>query len=608
MTPMPATRGAPSPVVLDLTAWALYCGALLAPNLALFAVERDARAALFLVAAFLLFCAWHYGLRWSRTAVVLLLPAFVLLPFELYFLLVYHEIPGPQVIAIALQTPTDQVRDYLAERAIPIALLAFASLAIWVWAVRRAPFGQATAGSRPVLRWAGIAILAGAAWFASVRVMAAFQASEVEFSGAASQPAEIENGVSARLIAEGLVQGAFPFGRLLILSAYAREVKAMRYFDQARERFRFDARQAAPADVPETIVMVIGESSAASRWGLFGYHRDTTPRLAARAGLVPIPDLVTPFSFTLGAVPAMLTRKPTIDKRLHYEEPSIVSLFREAGFETHWLSNQGRAGSYDYSIARIADEAEHVAYVSAAGALRPGLPGDDADLLPLLANATARPARAKLIVLHTQGSHSLFWERYPAGFGPFQPALDRLVVGGFRDPDYAERIGNAYDNAIAYTDHMLDRMIAQLDTLPGRVALVFVADHGVQLPTPGCGSGGHGFGSRNVFHVPGFVWLNERFATDRPGLVARLRETAALPGITSSVFPTLADLAAITYRAPERGTSLLDDPYRPGTRYVLGEFGRLIDFDQADVDGACGWVRERTTAAAPVAADAAPSR
>ena len=73
--------------------------------------------------------------------------------------------------------------------------------------------------------------------------------------------------------------------------------------------------------------------------------------------------------------------------------------------------------------------------------------------------APADLQRDTVIVFHQIGSHGpAYAERYPPQFERFKPAcrsneLQRCT---------AQEVVNAYDNTIAYTDHVLSRQIALL--------------------------------------------------------------------------------------------------------------------------------------------------
>ena len=148
-----------------------------------------------------------------------------------------------------------------------------------------------------------------------------------------------------------------------------------------------------------------------------------------------------------------------------------------------------------------------------------------------------------LLVLHQLGNHGpAYHRRVPAGFAPFQPAcasddLRRCST---------EEIVNAYDNAIAYTDQVLARLIGQLQALAPRLdsALVYVSDHGESL-------GEHGLYLHGVPYaiapdvqkrVPMLMWFSDGFARARGLDTACLARQAAKPASHDHLFHTVLGL------------------------------------------------------------------
>ena len=147
----------------------------------------------------------------------------------------------------------------------------------------------------------------------------------------------------------------------------------------------------------EIYVLVIGESSRPQNWSLFGYPRDTTPRLRQTPGVVPLSDMLTTAPHTAVAVPSMVSLEPIERWSSIVAEKSIVQAFNEVGFKTYWLSAQA-ADSWAGLIPQIAAEATRRRYFDSGydGAMLP-------ELRAILADATAD--EKVFIVLHTKGSH-----------------------------------------------------------------------------------------------------------------------------------------------------------------------------------------------------------
>jgi glucan phosphoethanolaminetransferase (alkaline phosphatase superfamily) len=335
---------------------------------------------------------------------------------------------------------------------------------------------------------------------------------------------------------------------------------------QAARAFVFGAKRPSAPSEPELFVLVLGESSRRDHWGLYGYPRETTPGLAAEPKLVTFTNVVTQAALTQLAVPLSITRN-TID---HMERPenSVVSLFRELGFTTHWFSTQQR-DQYTGAVNGYSSEASDVRFLDRQY---------DIALVELMKHAApATDAAGKhFFLLHTQGSHGAFEDRYP-------PENRRFSVG----PELSERerFINSYDNTIAYTDLVLSELVALLKQHSGITAMLYVADHGENLRDDARKLVGHFFNNEYDLPIPMVFWYSEAFEHRYPEKVAAMKRSAALRVSTTSIFYTLADLAGVVLDDPRLQTSSLASPrYEPGPRRVVSRWESLGSMEWVDYD------------------------
>ncbi len=241
-----------------------------------------------------------------------------------------------------------------------------------------------------------------------------------------------------------------------------------------------DARVvAASGERPRLLLLVVGETGRSDRFGLNGYARDTTPALG-RAGAVSFRNAWSCGTSTAVSVPCMFSHlgREGYNAREGASE-NLLDVLRHAGLGVLWIDNQpgGCKGVCD-----------RVPTASTAAAQDPrfceGGECHDAILLEGLDQRTAAlpPQQRRLgvvVVLHQMGSHGpAYAQRTPAGSKRFLPECTSSHL-----PDCSpEGLRNAYDNTIAYTDHVLGSAIDWLrarDDFAG--ALLYVADHGESL-------------------------------------------------------------------------------------------------------------------------------
>jgi glucan phosphoethanolaminetransferase (alkaline phosphatase superfamily) len=330
--------------------------------------------------------------------------------------------------------------------------------------------------------------------------------------------------------------------------------------------FRFGATRDVPRpDGPEVYVLVVGESSRPDHWALNGYARETSPRLSALGGVLSFTDVVTQSSSTHRAVPLIITRVRADEYARASSERSIITAFKEAGFKTWWLSTQ-EISHWAGFIFRYAAESDVQRYFERKN--------DDA-LLPVFEQAVEEAARTNgraLIVLHTTGSHFEYSARFPSSFAAFS----RAPSGTRR-----ERLVDAYDDSIRFTDHILAELIARLQRHPDLTGgLLYVSDHGENLLDDERQLFGHAFGTEQDLRVATLFWPTPALAAARPELLAAAARNRAAPLSTANVFHSLAHLGGLTAPGFERERSLFSPTLARRPRVYMTTAGEVRDFDE----------------------------
>lgn len=323
-----------------------------------------------------------------------------------------------------------------------------------------------------------------------------------------------------------------------------------------------DASLEAPAATPESaplIVLVVGETARAANFGLGGYGRDTTPRLAqlrAEGDLVYFSDVTSCGTNTQASVPCMfspLGRKGYEEANAPYE--NLLDVLQRAGLAVLWLDNQsGCKGVCERVPNRETRE------LAIPDLCPDGQCQDEVMLreLPAALQALdpARRARGTVVVMHQMGSHGpAYYKRSPQALKPFQPectsnALQECPV---------EHIQNAYDNSLRYTDHFLADTVQWLQSQNRPTALVYLSDHGESLGEKGLYLHGmpYRMAPREQTHVPMLAWLSKPLQRDRHWNMACLQAKAGQPWSHDNLFHTMLDLASVRTSAQNAGLDIL---------------------------------------------------
>ncbi|WP_426191727.1 phosphoethanolamine transferase [Massilia sp. DWR3-1-1] len=541
----------------------------------------------------------------------LLLPAFLALPTELYLIAYYGQGISSHHLGIIAETSPQEALEFLGHT-LWLLLIVMAAVIAWWIALLRAAMRTNELDWRDGSRWLAVAALAlGAALWAygatfGIAARPGVTASAPASAGGAIAAGFFGNRTSAAAPAASgapvlpplppLPRAArlpvdleafarsWPFGLVIRAIDFYKERLYLAELGQKSASFQFGARQRDPALAPETVVLVLGESSRYDRWSLNGYARDTNPLLAQETNLVPLKDVITAVSATRLSVPVIISRKRTRQSlKDGFYEKSFITAYKEAGYKTFWLSNQISFGKYDTPVSVFAKEADVVDFLNFGGFTNEA--NFDEVLLPPFSRALADKAQKKLIVIHSLGSHWNYSQRYPKRFDQWQPSLFGIDKPAYTDQQLKPQLNNSYDSSILYTDWFLAQLIARLKGGAQAAALLYVADHGQTLYDKRCKLAFHGHNTDYEFHVPAFVWYSTPYQARFPTKVAQLQRNRGARLATENMFHTLLDLGDIGYPGETLEWSFVNPAFKTHTRYV-DSYG-WTDYDDAVMKGDC---------------------
>jgi glucan phosphoethanolaminetransferase (alkaline phosphatase superfamily) len=524
-----------------------------------------------------------FSLFGTRLAIVVAaaIPFLIVAPIEMFYIAHYGEPTWYAVIATALESNSRETADYFGAWAFVLAAASVVFVATAVVAI--------VCIHRSGLQWRG-------RWRWTTFVLS-IACSVILVSGnparhlASSNPSASQSaGIS---FWSDNLEPNFPVGVVLRLTHLHRERALMRREIEKLADFRFGARQLDAPRQRRVYVLVIGESSRADRWQLYGYDKLTNPRLLGMDNLVVFRDMVTPWSSSRNAVPIIVSRKKALDSADYFSESSISKVFSEAGYETYWMSNQIAFGPLESPISAVAYDAQHVSFFNIADYSNPG--NFDEDLLPPLQAAIRGSGRDLFIVLHTLGSHENYAYRYPEAFDVFKPSLKRVKNPNIDDVRLSNEISNSYDDSVLYTDYVLSKVIETLKNTDAITAMLYASDHGEDLIDAGCSLTAHGSGTVYNFRIPTLFWYSNQYAEQYPQNVVNARQHSTSRLSTEDIFESLVDMAQIDFAGHDRSWSVFSPSFQQHPRIVTPLYGQVqLDFDDADESKNCHMMIPRT--------------
>ncbi|MCG2576299.1 phosphoethanolamine transferase [Dechloromonas sp. XY25] len=500
--------------------FALFCNTMFLSGM--LAGYDMARPASWLLGAslFVVLVAVHFVLlglvatRWTTKPLLAVL--FVATAFAVHFMTRYKVYLDTAMLRNVLATDVREARDLMTWSLIP-QLLLFAGIPLWV--LSRVRLQQRAIGRALLVRTGSLLLallLAGGAVFANFQDLASL----------------MRNNRELRFLVT-------PANYLYSLSQVARS--QAKEADKVREPVGTDAVPGASwheRKKPVVMVMVLGETARAANWGLSGYARQTTPELAAEAGIINFADVTSCGTDTETSLPCIFSpwgRRDYQETRIRSSE-SVLDVVARAGFRVVWVDNQSGCKGVCNGVESTRPDPAKSPALCAGGECQDGA------LVESLKQLVGETPGNLMIVLHQMGNHGpAYFKRYPDEFKQFTPACE--------DPDLPKCTGdsivNAYDNAIRYTDHVVASLVRTLRDHAGHdSALLYVSDHGESLGEKGLFLHGvpYKIAPDVQTKVPMVMWFSTGFPASFKLDDGCVGKVAATPLSHDNIFHTLLGL------------------------------------------------------------------
>ncbi|EAR62827.1 phosphoethanolamine transferase [Neptuniibacter caesariensis] len=336
----------------------------------------------------------------------------------------------------------------------------------------------------------------------------------------------------------------FQFSSVAYAGVFPGLIERHAFEDKLTEKPQVPAQKPAP-DAPN-IVFVVGESLNVQNLGIYGYERQTTPRLQKmldREEMLLYRNAVSIGTRTLSSVPYMLTGLQGIDPYgVIYSSPTIFNYAKAAGYQTafitaqdfQWRNIDQMFVDQDLDFYRSGPD------FSASVSVSEG--ADDMKVLekgifPYLDQALSQPQSAPMmLVAQMNGSHYPYNTHSPDYIKQFLPETEPNGI-------------NAYDNTVLYTDLYLEGLVNHVRNLDPEAWIFYSSDHGQDISqTKTHFNRGYGSG---VIH-------NSLMVFPPKSALNRLKANLQSPVSQADIFATILELMQISPVSEINGANLLE--------------------------------------------------
>jgi heptose-I-phosphate ethanolaminephosphotransferase len=323
--------------------------------------------------------------------------------------------------------------------------------------------------------------------------------------------------------------------------------------------------------LPTNVVIVIGESTTRVHMGLYGYPRDTNPKVSCiKDELTVFRNVFSSRPNTIESLEQVLTFADQEHPDWYKTKPSVLAMLKQAGYKSYWISNQQTLTARNTMLTTFAKQADVQIFLN--NARSQNAYSFDEKVLEPYSRELMQPDQKKLIVVHLLGTHMKYSRRYPESFAYFTDA-SHLVKG--LTEEKIQTI-NEYDNAIRYNDHIVFELIDRLKKTDQSSLLVYFSDHGEDVYD----SKNHDFKGRNegrptypMYAVPFVVWHSKHWP---------LADKLATPGILNRQYDnadfiyTLSDLLGLRYDGYLDDESLVSKSFVEDSIVVGDPYGKSL--------------------------------
>ena len=298
-------------------------------------------------------------------------------------------------------------------------------------------------------------------------------------------------------------------------------------------------------------LVIIGESATRNHHSLYGYERNTNPRLAGETNIVLFDDIISTCTLTECSI------RDSYCLKGNEIQSTAADIFSAAGFDVHYMSAQSLFTSINAPLRILFSKAHpsSLKYDFTDGAI------------PSAVKSVKNLRLGNVILfLHLVGSHQPYERRYPHNIGSFRDVTSAFPREYNRLSLSQKDILNSYDNSIEYSDRIISEVIEHVKSLNRTSFIVYYSDHGEVPYNNTCYFRADIEHYPQLVEIPFFIWFSDKYKKKFPEVVKAAENNRHQPFQTHDLSYTLFDLCQIRFEKFPYEKSLVSQKLVPQTK------------------------------------------
>ena len=345
------------------------------------------------------------------------------------------------------------------------------------------------------------------------------------------------------------------------------------------------------ATKPSNIILIIGESYNKYHSQLYGYEKKNTPRqveLEKSGKLVKFSDVMAPWNLTSFVFKHLMTTYTVGDEGDWCDYPLFCQLFRKAGYQVNFLTNQflphAKDAVYDFSGGFFLNDAllskvQFDVRNEQTHLWDEDLLKDYERIVAPRAGVVDTISAPSLTIFHLMGQHVNYRIRCPK-------TKMKFFTGDYDLPQNTlkEKKNMAYyDCAVWYNDSVVGAIVDRFKD--DDAIIIYFPDHGDEVYGPGslhhCGRNHTTNITKNIaqqeYEIPMWFYYTDKYAKRHPDVVASIKKAKDKPFMTDAMSHLLLGLAGIKCKDYRPQLDLLSPQYNEKRQRLMQH---LVDYDK----------------------------